>query len=320
MIVYPWSLQTECLNLGLETFYRTYVQRLQRSYLSVFFVMHTIIGVVHTIVLVATQKVLWKISRNFYGFSSITNDRPSKTQGNAPISPEVYCYLASIFIVWISLVSSFNEDLIRKHPWVPHLASCATVMGLVLLDILVPLYHSIFTHVVPPLRPSYDSYILFVIYIFLPIPDNLNCAILGAATSICYLLVTSIMTYRLDEHIITKVSARRCLISYRMLTVNCDTNSILIERDLIFVLRSLSLSRCLADIHRFYIFILCKLFWYLFPFNERSGHTSCVSGSTRMRRRESIVTLCQRSRGMCSILLLRIVLCIFIVVYSCIYI
>lgn len=51
------SLQTECLNLGLETFYRTYVQRLQRSYLSVFFVMHTLIGVVHTIVLVATQTV-----------------------------------------------------------------------------------------------------------------------------------------------------------------------------------------------------------------------------------------------------------------------
>lgn len=101
-------------------------------------------------------------------------------------------------------MSSFNEDLIREHPWVPHLASCATVMALVLLDILVPLYHSIWTHVMPPLRPSYDSYILFVIYIFLPIPDILNCVILGAATSICYLLVTSFMTYRLDEHIITK--------------------------------------------------------------------------------------------------------------------
>lgn len=49
------SVQTECTNLGLEPFYRTYVQRLQRSYLSVFFVMHTVIGMVHTIVLVATQ-------------------------------------------------------------------------------------------------------------------------------------------------------------------------------------------------------------------------------------------------------------------------
>lgn len=102
-------------------------------------------------------------------------------------------------------MSSFKEDLIRQQPWIPHLASCATVLGLVLLDILVPLYHSIWSDIKPPLRPSYDSYILFVIYIFLPIPDNLNCIILGTATTICYLIVTSIMTYRLDEHIITKV-------------------------------------------------------------------------------------------------------------------
>lgn len=47
--------QTECENLGLEKFYRTYVQRLQRSSLSVFFVMHTVMAMVHTIILVATQ-------------------------------------------------------------------------------------------------------------------------------------------------------------------------------------------------------------------------------------------------------------------------
>lgn len=51
----PFPTQTECKNLGLEAFYRTYVQRLQRSYLSIFFVIHTVIGMVHTIVLVATQ-------------------------------------------------------------------------------------------------------------------------------------------------------------------------------------------------------------------------------------------------------------------------
>lgn len=50
-----FSFQTECENLGLETFYRTYVQRLQRSSLSMFFVMHTVIAMVHTITLVATQ-------------------------------------------------------------------------------------------------------------------------------------------------------------------------------------------------------------------------------------------------------------------------
>lgn len=59
--------KTECENLGLETFYRTYVQRLQRSYLSIFFVMHTIIGMAHTIVLFATQvSGTVHFSNNFY--------------------------------------------------------------------------------------------------------------------------------------------------------------------------------------------------------------------------------------------------------------
>lgn len=61
LIIHFVEFQTECENLGLETFYRTYVQRLQRSYLSIFFVMHTIIGMVHTIVLVATQVQLLKL-------------------------------------------------------------------------------------------------------------------------------------------------------------------------------------------------------------------------------------------------------------------
>lgn len=152
--------------------------------------------------------------------------------------------------MWVSLVSSFNEDLIRERPWIPHLASCSTVLGLVLLDILVPVYHSIWTHVEPPLRPSYDSYILFVIYIFLPIPDNLNCTILGAATTICYLIVTGIMTYRLDEHIITKVS-----------------NNSQIEP--VVGQQGLNLRQFLfVDVYGLHIFVLCQLFRHLFPFNE----------------------------------------------------
>ncbi|XP_055322091.1 adenylyl cyclase X E-like isoform X2 [Sitodiplosis mosellana] len=171
------NLRTECKNLGLETFYRTYVQRLQRSYLSVFFVMHTIVGMAHTIVLVATQK-------------------------SAPISPEVYCNLASIIVVWVSLISSFNEHLIKKQTWIPNFGSVATVIGLVMLDIIVPLYHSVITRVI--LRPSYDAYTIFAIYIFLPLPENLHSVILAMATTFSYLLVTHVMTYRVDEHAVIK--------------------------------------------------------------------------------------------------------------------
>lgn len=105
--------------------------------------------------------------------------------------------------MWVSLISSFNEHLIKKQTWIPNFGSVATVIGLVMLDIIVPLYHSVATRVT--LRPSYDAYIIFAIYIFLPLPENLHSAILAMATTFCYLLVTHVMTYRLDDHAVIKV-------------------------------------------------------------------------------------------------------------------
>lgn len=118
----------------------------------------------------------------------------------------MYCYLASIIVVWVSLISSFKEELIKKQTWIPNFASVATVLGLVILDIIVPLYHSMRTHVMPPLRPTYDAYIIFAIYIFLPLPENLHSVILAFATTFCYLLVTNVMTYRVDEYSLLKVN------------------------------------------------------------------------------------------------------------------
>lgn len=108
--------------------------------------------------------------------------------------------------MWVALISSFKEDLIARHSWIPNFASVVTVIALVVLDIVVPLYHSIRTHVMPPLRPAYDSYVIFAIYIFLPVSDNVHSAVLGMSTTICYLVVMGVMTYRLDEHIIVKVN------------------------------------------------------------------------------------------------------------------
>lgn len=129
-------------------------------------------------------------------------------QKHSPISPEVYCYLLGILVVWIALISSFKEDLIARHTWIPNFASIVTVIALVVFDIIVPLYHSILTHVMPPLRPAYDSYVIFAIYIFLPVSDNMHSCVLGMATTICYLILMGVMTYRLDQHIIVKVIER----------------------------------------------------------------------------------------------------------------
>lgn len=126
-----------------------------------------------------------------------------KFQTTAPISPEVYCYLASIIIVWVALVSSFNEELIRKQTWIPNFASIVTIIGLVNMDIFVSLYHSYRTHVT--LRPTYDAYIIFAIYIFLPIPENLHSVIMALSATVSYLVVNNVMTYHQDEHALIKV-------------------------------------------------------------------------------------------------------------------
>lgn len=193
-------------------------------------------------------------------------------QKHSPISPEVYCYLLSILVVWISLISSFKEDLIIRQSWIPNFASIITVMALVVLDILVPLYHSIRTHVMPPLRPAYDSYIVFIIYIFLPVSGNVHAAILGIATTICYLILMAVMTYRLDEHIIVKVC--RCPVSGWASTWALT----------FFGGFWLSLLSFL-DLHRFCLFTLRQFLRYLFSLIAWSGHSPGISWSSRMRWR-----------------------------------
>lgn len=69
---------------------------------------------------------------------------------------------------------------------------------------LVPLYHTIISNVQPPLRPAYASYILFIIYIFLPLTQNCHCIILSAATTLFYIIEMISITYRYDEHQLTK--------------------------------------------------------------------------------------------------------------------
>lgn len=55
------NFQRECKNLGLEEFYKSYMQRLQRSYLSVYYVLQTVITIAHILTLVSSNYV-----RSFY--------------------------------------------------------------------------------------------------------------------------------------------------------------------------------------------------------------------------------------------------------------
>lgn len=55
------------------------------------------------------------------------------------------------------------------------------------------------------LRPMYASHNLLLIYIFLPIPDNIIVCLLGLMTSISYTIVMVFVSYASDEHKVIKV-------------------------------------------------------------------------------------------------------------------
>ncbi|XP_055538155.1 adenylyl cyclase X E [Wyeomyia smithii] len=175
-------LRRECVNLGLEAFYDKYMARVQRSYLSIFVVLHTFVSVAHVVVIV-------------------TGDEHPR----AAIHPDLICYTFGTLIVWISLFAAFKEGLIKAYPWVPYVTSCAAVFTLIITDLMIPLYHAVVSFIHPPLRPSYASHIIFAIYMFLPLSENLHTIILGSATTVSYLIIMILITYRLETDMGVKV-------------------------------------------------------------------------------------------------------------------
>ncbi|KFB36670.1 AGAP007631-PA-like protein [Anopheles sinensis] len=170
-------LRRECVNLGLETFYLKYMERVQRSYLSIFVVLQTFVSISHVIVIVT-----------------------GKQHPTAAIHPDLICYTFGILIVWISLFAAFKEGLVKARPWVPYVSSSIAVITMIVTDLTIPLYHAVVTFINPPLRPSYASHTILAIYIFLPLSENIHGIILGSTTSVCYLIVMTLITYRLEEN------------------------------------------------------------------------------------------------------------------------
>ena len=68
---------------------------------------------------------------------------------------------------------------------------------------VVPVYHSWMTQTI--IRPAYESYILFIIYIFLPISRNWHSILLGVITTICYMIEMIMITFSDDDDKWTKV-------------------------------------------------------------------------------------------------------------------
>lgn len=73
-------------------------------------------------------------------------------------------------------------------------------------DLSIPIYHAIYTQSFKqPLRPMYASHNLLIIYIFLPITDNLTVFLMGSATTALYVIVMYFVSYASDQMMVIKV-------------------------------------------------------------------------------------------------------------------
>lgn len=75
-----------------------------------------------------------------------------------------------------------------------YVSSWLAVTILALTDIGVSVYHAVIN--LDILRPAYGSYILYAVYIFMPLPDNVHAFMLGLAVTISYLIDYAFVTYR----------------------------------------------------------------------------------------------------------------------------
>lgn len=67
---------------------------------------------------------------------------------------------------------------------------------LLIVDLGLVVYYSLQSNLQTQLRPAYTTYILLVIYSFLPIVRNRQAVVLGIIVSLCHLLVLASVTYK----------------------------------------------------------------------------------------------------------------------------
>lgn len=84
---------------------------------------------------------------------------------------------------------------------IPHIPK---VLQRLFIDLLVPIYDAAYYKQTMYLRSSCGSYVLYAVYIFIPLNENWHAFILGMAVTICYLINFAMVTYKNDAHIILR--------------------------------------------------------------------------------------------------------------------
>ncbi|XP_033235452.1 adenylyl cyclase X E-like isoform X1 [Drosophila pseudoobscura] len=154
-------LLVKCAELHLEEEYRLYQARLWNSFLGVFLLLHTLITIAHCALLL------------------FACEHPHI------VYIDVALYIVSAFIILTVLSVNFCENLAMRHSWITYTSAVVSSFALVSADIFQGTYHY-YKHDWA-LDTFYDTYIIYMIYMFMPIPIMSGALLLGVTVSVVYI-------------------------------------------------------------------------------------------------------------------------------------
>ncbi|XP_017481431.1 PREDICTED: adenylate cyclase type 2 isoform X4 [Rhagoletis zephyria] len=165
-------LKKKCRNLELEQYYVSYMKRLRLSHLGIFIFILILNTIVHSMLLIVSF---------------------SKSE-NRDIYVDIGTYMGCTTVILIVLVFNFRTTVNKRYEWLTFATIWLAVSALVVMDISVPIYRAVTDYNITV--PTYYSFIIYSIYIFMPIAEDVQAFILGVAVAACYIILFSFVTYR----------------------------------------------------------------------------------------------------------------------------
>nr|AAF33111.1 adenylyl cyclase ACXE [Drosophila melanogaster] len=159
----PGYLKAKCAELRLESEFRLYRIRLWKSYLLTFFMLHIFVTSVHCALLLATIE-----RRSIIYFD---------------VALSIGCALVLILVLSVN----FCDEFIAKHTWYMYASSIFASLTLVFAGYLTESIYHTYAHSWI-LGTFYDTYIIYMIYMFLPIHFISGAVLLALLVSGLYIL------------------------------------------------------------------------------------------------------------------------------------
>lgn len=168
-------LKEKCMEVGVEEEYNLYQIRIRIYYLGVFVFLHWLVVLMHCTFLLTTceyQKL---------------------------INVDVVFYVMAAVLITAMMCIDLKEQLVIKYNWIMYVTSVIAVLILVAVDLLLNVYHY---HEHDWITGSfYDTYVILMIYMFLPIPKiwaPLGLGILVSSIFILYYITYVASKYRYE--------------------------------------------------------------------------------------------------------------------------